>query len=236
MKKTSISYGVKLYLYKEENEFFNIKDKISEIILATIYKFYKEELITIENKYIKFNDSEKVKKRKEKLEENEKLIYKFLKSFTSEGILEISKMNEEMKSSFLYYREQLIDIESEIKSDVKLLSKKEKKSYMENLDKIFSKSIQYFKNEQQEDISIEELEEYIIINILLGNYKNIFKFIDQNKYLNHSAFFNSLILFSNFIDVENMMSGEEKKVQSTLRVSGVSEIEAYVGANHKSLK
>ena len=151
MKKTSISYGVKLYLYKEKNEFFNIKDKISEIILATIYKFYKEELITIENKYIKFNNSEKVKKRKEQLEENEKLIYKFLKSFTSEGILEISKMNEEMKSSFLYYREQLIDIESEIKSDVKLLSKKEKKNYMENLDKIFSKSIQYFKNEQQED-------------------------------------------------------------------------------------
>ncbi len=239
---SNISYGCIEYLRKRIQQ--NCKPKKAEykIILATLFKFHTQNLIELKEKKIVFhkNNHSKI----EKLEENEKLIYRFIKSISQNDELIIEDFVNPSKMLYIEYRDKFIDLNDNIENDLNdynyykkkifKLGKKEinkrLKSYMDSFEE-YLKITNGIINEDIKKIEFEQIKICAKVSVIAGLSKKFLKGLEKLDFEHKNEFIKYM---RNYLKITHQlkenMENKEEIIQSELKSRHIKSAEAYKGS------
>ena len=241
---SNISYGCIEYLRKKIQQNSKPKNAEYKIILATLFKFHTQKIIELKEEKIIFNKNNNFKI--EKLEENEKLIYKFVKSISQNNELIIEDFINPSKELYIEYRDKFIDLNESIENDLNTYNYYEKriitiwkkkinkkiKSYMNSFEE-YLKITKEIINKEVKEIEFEQIKICAKVSVISGLSK---KFLEATKKLKFEHKQEFIKYMQNYLKITQQlkenMENKKEMIQSELKTRHITSTEAYYGAKH----
>lgn len=239
---SNISYGCIEYLRKRIQQ--NCKPKKAEykIILATLFKFHTQNLIELKEEKIIFHKTNT--SEIEKLEENEKLIYRFIRSISQNNELIIEDFINPSKQLYIEYRDGFIDLNESIENDLndynyyeKRIFKLGKKKVNKRLKNYMDSFEEYLKitngiiSEDIREIEFEQIKICAKISVITGLSKKFLIGVERLDFEHKNEFIKYMQNYLKIVQqLRENMNNKEEIIQSELKSRHITSVEAYKGA------